>query len=90
MNKMLVEAAIDAVQSAKKIAVDTFVKHEELAKTLNHFVDTQTEYTKKAVDATFAAGSDLHKIVSDKSFFADTLKSAKETVDSTFTHKKGK
>jgi hypothetical protein len=90
MDKMFIDIAIDTVQSAKKIAVDTFVKHEELAKTLNHFVETQTEYTKKAVDASFKVGNDLYGIVKNKSFFSDAIKSAKESVDSTFTHTKGK
>ena len=31
MDKMFIDIAIDTVQSAKKIAVDTFVKHELLS-----------------------------------------------------------
>jgi len=88
MFKMLIDTAIDAFQSSKKIAVDTFVKHEELAKTLNHFVETQTEYTKKAVDVSFKTAHDLYGIVSNKSFLNDAIKSTKESVDSALTHKR--
>lgn len=46
------DTAIDTVQGAKKEAIKTFVKNEEMAKTLTEFVDAQTAYTKEAVKAT--------------------------------------
>lgn len=39
---------IDQIQSAKKQFVSTVVKNEALAKILNNFVDTQSDYTKQA------------------------------------------
>ena len=42
------DAVIDTIQTSKKEFVKTFVKHEEIAKAMNTFVDAQTEYTKKA------------------------------------------
>lgn len=81
--------AIDSVQTSKKIFVDTFVKHEALAKSLNEFVDTQTEYTKKAVDATVNAGKNVYTTVTDSTFYTDSLKTVQETV-SQFTSKKSK
>ena len=50
------DTTIDAVQTSKKQFVNTmFAKNENIAKTLNEFVDAQTEYTKSA----FKAGSDV-------------------------------
>ena len=46
------DTIIDGVQTAKKQAVKTFVKHEEIATQLNNFVDAQTAYTKDAVKVT--------------------------------------
>lgn len=46
-----VDTAIDTIQTAKKEAVKTFVKHEAIAKSLNEFVDAQTAYTKQAAKA---------------------------------------
>jgi hypothetical protein len=82
-------AAIDAVQSSKKIAVDTFVKHEGLAKALNQFVDSQAEYTKKAVETGFTTATSITSIFSDKSFYGDMAKTMQDAVASTFV-KKGK
>jgi len=81
--------AIDAVQTSKKIAVDTFVKHEGLAKSLNQFVDSQTEYTKKAVETGFTTATAITSIFSDKSFYSDMAKTMQDAVSSTFV-KKGK
>lgn len=87
----LTKTAIDAVQTTKKLAVDTFVKHEPLAKSLHEFVDAQTEYTKKAIDASISAGTNVYNAITDKSFYTDSLKAIQETVQSfTNTHKKGK
>lgn len=72
--------AIDAVQTSKKIAVETFVKHEDLAKTLNKFVDAQTDYTKKAVDASFAAGSQMVKLFTTKSFYEESISSLQDSM----------
>ena len=47
------DTAIDTVAAAKKQVVNTmFAKNETIAKSLNDFVDAQTEYTKEAVKAT--------------------------------------
>ncbi len=73
----VVNNTVDAIQTSKKIFVDTFVKHEGLAKTMNEFVDAQTEYTKKAIDVGFTTASNMHKIISDKSFYTDMFKTQK-------------
>jgi len=42
---------IDTVQTAKKTAVNHFIKHEAIARSMNEFVDAQTAYTKAAMKA---------------------------------------
>lgn len=46
------DTTIDAVQTAKKQAINTvFAKQEKIASALTGFVDAQTAYTKEAVKA---------------------------------------
>lgn len=91
MLSTLVNNTVDAIQTSKKIFVDTFVKHEGLAKIMHEFVDAQNEYTKKAVDVGFTTASNMHKIVTDKSFYAETAKAMQETAQTIFnTQKKEK
>lgn len=52
-----IDATIDAIQTAKKQFVGTFVQNETIAKALNEFVDAQSEYTKKAAKATVDAAT---------------------------------
>ncbi len=83
-------STIDTVQSGKKMFVDTFVKHEDLAKSMNVFVDQQTEYTKQAVDNFAKFGTELYSIVANKDFVSDLAVSAKEYVNFWTPNKKGK
>ena len=53
------EAVIDAVQNGKKQFVKTFVSNEHIAESMNQFIDTQAEYTKKAVRATTDAATEI-------------------------------
>lgn len=53
------DAIIDAVQTAKKTWVKTFVTNDHIAGAMNEFVDNQTEYTKKAVKATTDAATQI-------------------------------
>lgn len=85
----LVNNTVDAIQTSKKIFVDTFVKHEGLAKSLNEFVDAQTNYTKQAIDASIKAGNEVYNTVSDRAFYTDTTKSMQEAAKAMFhTQKK--
>lgn len=90
MIKMVLDAAIDSFQSSKKMFVDTFVKHDTLAKTLNDFVDNQTEYTKKAVTATLEAGNAVVHTITDKKFYEEVSNVAKNHVKDILDTKKGK
>lgn len=51
------DAIIDAVQTSKKTWVKTFVTNDNIAKAMNDFVESQTEYTKKAFKATTDAAT---------------------------------
>jgi len=84
---------VDFIQTSKKIFVDTVIKHEGLAKSLNEFVDAQTDYTKQAIDVSVKTGTNVYNTVTDKSFYTDSLKKVQESVQSfinTQTQKKGK
>ena len=90
MMKLLVNNTADAIQVSKKMFIDTFVKHEGLAKTMHEFVDAQTEYTKKAIDVGFTTGTNMYKTLTDKSFYADTTKAMQEAAQAMFNTQKKK
>jgi hypothetical protein len=84
MIKVLIENTAEAIQASKKIFVDTFVKHEGLAKNMHDFVDAQTEYTKKAIEVGFTTASNMHKTVTDKSFYTEIAKSMQDSAKTIF------
>jgi hypothetical protein len=53
------DTLIDTVQNGKKQFVKTFVTNEHIAESMNHFIDTQAEYTKKAMKATTDAATEI-------------------------------
>ncbi len=75
-------SAIDAVQTSKKQFVETFVKHEGMARVFNDFVDAQTKYTKAAVDAGIQAATSVGMIVTTEQFYDDVTDSMKSMVPS--------
>lgn len=81
--------AIDTIQSTKKIAVDTFVKNVELSKALNDFVDSQTEYTKKAVENGYKTATAMAGVFADPKFYKDSVDSLQSNITGLFS-KKGK
>ena len=80
MFKTLIHTTVDTIQTSKKMFVDTFVKHETMAKSLNDFVDAQTDYTKQAIDVTIKTGTEVYNTISDKAFYTETLKAAQDAV----------
>lgn len=46
------DATIDAVQTAKKTFVNTFVQNEAIKDSMIKFIDAQADYTKKAAKVT--------------------------------------
>lgn len=89
MFTVFANTAIETIQSTKKIAVDTFVKHEGLSKALNSFVDSQTEYTKNAVAAGTEAATSVARIFADPKFYTESVKMMQDNLDGFFP-KKGK
>jgi hypothetical protein len=53
------DTMIDTVQNGKKQFVKTFVTNEHIAESMNHFIDTQADYTKKAVKAATDAATEI-------------------------------
>jgi hypothetical protein len=53
------DTMIDTVQNGKKQFVKTFVTNEHIAESMNHFIDTQADYTKKAMKATTDAATEI-------------------------------
>ena len=51
------DSIIDQVQNTKKQFVKTFITDAKIAGALNEFIDSQTEYTKRATKATTDATS---------------------------------
>ena len=53
------DTMLDTVQNSKKQFAKTFVTNEHIAESMNHFIDTQAEYTKKAFKATTDAATEI-------------------------------
>jgi hypothetical protein len=53
------DTMIDTIQNGKKQFVKTFVTNEHIAESMNQFIDTQAEYTKKAFKATTDASNSI-------------------------------
>jgi hypothetical protein len=79
------DTIIDSIQLAKKEAVKTFVKNEDIAKSLTAYVDAEAAFAKQTAKATVeaAAGfvSETNKAVEkmakfDYTEFANSFKTA--------------
>jgi hypothetical protein len=57
---------IDSFQSGKKMFVAMFITDENLRKSLNAFVDTQTVFTKQAIQTMDDVASHVAKDIKDK------------------------
>jgi hypothetical protein len=70
------DTVIDTVQNGKKQFVKTFVTNEHIAEAMNHFIDTQADYTKKAMKATTDAATEIMQ---------ETIKVMRETAKFDYT-----
>jgi len=70
------DALIDTVQTSKKTLVNTFVTNETVKEAMINFIDTQSEYTKKAV----AVGMDTMTTLT-----SETVKQAQEAMKFDYT-----
>lgn len=73
MIKGIAHDLVDAVQHGKKQFVTTFVKHEDVANTMNKFIDTQSQYTKQAFDAGFDCLTGFGMMMSRKGFIQEVV-----------------
>ena len=53
------DTMIDTIQNGKKQFVKTFVTNETIAESMNQFIDTQADYTKKAFKASTDAATGI-------------------------------
>jgi hypothetical protein len=56
---IMADYLIDQVQGLKKAAVKVYITNGEMSDLMNSFIDTQTEYTKKAAHETEKFFSEL-------------------------------
>lgn len=71
---------VDAIQSAKKQLVSTFVKDEKIKEALNGFVDAQASYTKDAITAGSVAASKVTELFTDRTPYVEATKKMSEFV----------
>jgi hypothetical protein len=71
---------VDAIQSAKKQIVNTFVKDEKIKEALNGFVDAQASYTKDAITAGSVAVSKVTELFTDRTPYIEATKKMSEFV----------
>jgi len=57
------ETVIDTIQTAKKQAIKTFIKHEAIAESLTNWVDTETTIAKDAVKVSTDTATTIGKEV---------------------------
>ena len=55
---------------------------------MHDFVDAQSEYTKKAIEVGFTTASNMHKTVTDKSFYTETAKTLQDSAKAFFNTQK--
>jgi hypothetical protein len=70
-------SAIDSIQDGKKQFINTFVQHTGIKNALNEFVDSQTKYTKSAVDSSLQTATSLGMILTSQKFFNELTDSFK-------------
>jgi hypothetical protein len=65
---------VDAIQSAKKQFVSTFVQHDQFKDALNGFIDAQAAYTKDAITASSVATTKVVEILTDRTPYVEAAK----------------
>lgn len=71
---------VDAIQSAKKQFVSTFVKDEKIKEALDGFIDAQASYTKDAITASSVAASKVTGLFTDRTPYVEATKKMSEFV----------
>lgn len=78
---MFVEKLVDSIQSGQRQFVETFVKNDEIRKSINELIDAQAQYAKTVA----GTAAELGKTVSEQT--AKTIKEMTEVDWSEFTEK---
>ena len=68
MIKAFAHNTVDLVQTGNKQIVNTFVKHDGLADTMIHTIESQTKFTKDVVDSTIDAFTSFTSLFTNKEF----------------------
>jgi deoxyadenosine/deoxycytidine kinase len=68
MFNTITNTAIDTIQAGKKQIVNTVVKHEGLAESINKFVDAETAYTKAFIENISGLASNFQTVFTSKEF----------------------
>jgi len=89
MFNTMTNSTIDMVTLAKKSFVDFYIPQESLKEPLNKFIDTQTQYTKDAVNTFTKVGSDIGALFFSKSFYTESVDIFQSNLN-TVLGKKGK
>jgi hypothetical protein len=66
MFNTITNTAIDTIQAGKKQIVNTVVKHEGLAESINKFVDAETAYTKAFIENISGLASNFQTVFTSK------------------------
>lgn len=70
-------SGVDSFQSMKKQFVNLVIRHSQLNSICNKFIDSQTKYTKEAIDNGIATMFALTMAFANAQFYNDTLDSLK-------------
>jgi hypothetical protein len=76
---------VDAIQSAKKQFVTTFVQHEGIKDALVSFVDAQAQYTKDAITASTVTATKVAEVFTDRTPYVEVSKKMTEYFAPFFT-----
>lgn len=90
MFQTFTHTGVDAIQTAKKTFVSTFVQNEQLKNILNDFVDAQSVYTKSAIDAGIKVSTDIGGVLTDRTPFVELSEKFAQYFPVAKTTKKGK
>jgi hypothetical protein len=69
---------VDAIQSAKKQFVTTFVQNEKVKEALTGFIDAQAQYTKDAITAGSVATTKVTELFTDRTPYVEATKKMSE------------
>ena len=73
MFNTITNSTIDMVTLTKKSFIELTIPQESLKKPLTNFIDTQTQYTKDAIETFTNIGFDIGALFFNKSFYTESV-----------------